>query len=236
MMGPVDSAAREVYLRAAVSVDREGWANFGYTKMPDYAGASFCRRRADRTIAFGDHKGEAVWQRVPGDYRAALRRLIVIQGDTEPASVEQQRRLGQTCRRTTISATSSRSTSRRAATSGRWSTCCTPGSAVTAEEAEALLERRSGDADRPRILGRLQRTDPGLARAVHVHLPHRPRRQVPTPLLAESAFDPLARTCRFMLTERRTTCSWASPDSPGWCSAPARSCAGTAPARCESSA
>src|SRR4029453_13900152 len=36
------------------------------------------------------------WQEVPGEYRAMLRRLVVIQGDTEPASVEQQRHLGKT--------------------------------------------------------------------------------------------------------------------------------------------
>ena len=42
------------------------------------------------------HKGEDAWQEVPGEYRAMLRRLIVTQGDTEPASVEQQRCLGKT--------------------------------------------------------------------------------------------------------------------------------------------
>jgi benzoyl-CoA 2,3-dioxygenase component B len=34
---------------------------------------------------------------VPGEHRANLRRIIVTQGDTEPASVEQQRHLGLTC-------------------------------------------------------------------------------------------------------------------------------------------
>ena len=48
----------------------------------------------DRRIGFGEHKGEPAWQKVPGEYRAELQRLIVIQGDTEPASVEQQRNLG----------------------------------------------------------------------------------------------------------------------------------------------
>ena len=33
---------------------------------------------------------------VPGEHRSTLRRLIVTQGDTEPASVEQQRLLGLT--------------------------------------------------------------------------------------------------------------------------------------------
>ena len=37
------------------------------------------------------HFGEPAWQEVPGEYRANLRRIIVTQGDTEPASVEQQR-------------------------------------------------------------------------------------------------------------------------------------------------
>src|SRR6266850_2481508 len=41
--------------------------------------------------------GPTVWQQVPGEYRSTLRRLIVTQGDTEPASVEQQRMLGHTC-------------------------------------------------------------------------------------------------------------------------------------------
>ena len=50
----------------------------------------------DRRIGFGEHKGEPAWQKVPGEYRADLQRLIVIQGDTEPASVEQQRNLGAT--------------------------------------------------------------------------------------------------------------------------------------------
>ena len=47
------------------------------------------------------------------------------------------------------------------------------------EEAEALLERRSGDENNPRILRRLQREDARLAGVLHVHLLHRPRRQVP---------------------------------------------------------
>jgi len=40
--------------------------------------------------------------------------------------------------------------------------------------------------------------------------------------LAQSGFDPLSRTCRFMLTRRRITCSSARPASAAWCSAPLR--------------
>ena len=161
-MGPVDSAAREVYLRAAVSVDREGWANFGYTKMPDYRwGVFLADADPGRTIAFGDHKGEPVWQRVPGDYRAALRRLIVIQGDTEPASVEQQRRLGQTC----PSNYDLRNLFQINVEEGRhlWAMVYLLHAHFGRdgrEEAEALLERRSGDADRPRILGAFNERTP----------------------------------------------------------------------------
>src|SRR5256884_7518619 len=66
--------------------------------MPDYRwGIFLAEPEPARAIPFGDHKGRPVWQEVPGEYRGVLRRLIVTQGDTEPASVEQQRHLGRTC-------------------------------------------------------------------------------------------------------------------------------------------
>ena len=96
-MGPDDSQNFDVYLRTAVSVDPQGWAQFGHVKMPDYRWGIFLNpAETDRKIHFGDHMGEAAWQDVPGEYRANLRRIIVTQGDTEPASVEQQRHLGLT--------------------------------------------------------------------------------------------------------------------------------------------
>jgi benzoyl-CoA 2,3-dioxygenase component B len=97
-MGPDGSQNFDVYLRTAVSVDPQGWAQFGHVKMPDYRWGIFLNpAEKDRKIHFGDHKGEDAWQDVPGEYRANLRRIIVTQGDTEPASVEQQRHLGLTC-------------------------------------------------------------------------------------------------------------------------------------------
>ena len=98
-MGPDNSQNMEVYLRTAVSVDPQGWAQFGHVKMPDYRWGIFLNpAEKDRKIHFGDHLGEDAWQDVPGEYRANLRRIIVTQGDTEPASVEQQRHLGLTVR------------------------------------------------------------------------------------------------------------------------------------------
>ena len=95
-MGPT-LPTQDVYLRTAVNVGREGWAHFGHVAMKDYRwGIFLAERDRGRQIGFGEHKGEPAWQKVPGEYRAELQRLIVIQGDTEPASVEQQRNLGAT--------------------------------------------------------------------------------------------------------------------------------------------
>ena len=87
-----------VYVRTAVSVDPEGWAHFEYVKLPEYRWGIFLADPVhDRRIGFGDFLGQPVWQEVPGEFRNQLRRLIVTQGDTEPASVEQQRWLGRRC-------------------------------------------------------------------------------------------------------------------------------------------
>ena len=202
-MGPINSLAHDVYLRTATSVDREGWANFGYTKMPDYRwGIFLADPEPDRRIAFGEHKGEAVWQEVPGEYRAALRRLIVIQGDTEPASVEQQRHLGQTC----PSLYDLRNLFQVNVEEGRhlWAMVYLLHAHFGRdgrEEAQALLQRRSGDADQPRILGAFnERTPDWLAFFMFTFFTDRDGKyQLYS--LAESAFDPLSRTARFMLTE-----------------------------------
>jgi len=87
-MGPTDFESANVYLRTAISVDAQGWAHYGTLKMPDYRWGIFLADPvADRKIGFGDQMGQPVWQQVPGEYRSTLRRLIVTQGDTEPASV-----------------------------------------------------------------------------------------------------------------------------------------------------
>ena len=69
------------------------------------------------------------------------------------------------------------------------------------EEAEALLRRRSGEADNPRILGAFnERTPDWLAFFMFTFFTDRDGK-FQLSALAESAFDPLARTTRFMLTE-----------------------------------
>ena len=157
-MGPEGSHQYDVYLRTATSVDQAGWAQFGYVKMPDYRWGIFLNpAEPDRKIGFGAHRGEPVWQEVPGEYRSNLRRIIVTQGDTEPASVEQQRHLGLTC----PSMYDLRNLFQVNVEEGRhlWAMVYLLHRYFGRdgrEEAEALLGRRSGDADNPRILGAVQ--------------------------------------------------------------------------------
>jgi len=202
-MGPEGTSTTDVYLRTAVSVEPNGWAHFDYVKMPDYRWGIFLNPvEADRTVNFGAHKGEAAWQDVPGEYRANLRRLIVTQGDTEPASVEQQRHLGLTA----PSLYDLRNLFQVNVEEGRhlWAMVYLLHAYFGRdgrEEAEALLERRSGDADNPRILGAFnERTPDWLAFFMFTYFTDRDGKfQLCS--LAESGFDPLARTTRFMLTE-----------------------------------
>jgi len=202
-MGPVGFQTRDVYLRTAVSVDAQGWARFGYLKMPDYRwGIFLAEPEAGRQIGFGDHRGQPAWQEVPGEHRGTLRRLIVTQGDTEPASVEQQRHLGRTC----PSLYDLRNIFQVNVEEGRhlWAMVYLLDAYFGRdgrEEAEALLQRRSGDRDRPRILGAFnERTPDWLSFFMFAFFTDRDGKyQLAS--LAESGFDPLSRTCRFMLTE-----------------------------------
>ncbi len=202
-MGPEKSQTMDVYLRTAISVEAKGWAHFDYVKMPDYRwGIFLAPAEAERKIAFGAHKGEAAWQEVPGEYRSTLRRIIVTQGDTEPASVEQQRHLGLTC----PSLYDLRNLFQVNVEEGRhlWAMVYLLHAHFGRdgrEEGEALLERRSGDADNPRILTAFnERTPDWLSFFMFTFITDRDGK-FQLAALAESGFDPLSRTCRFMLTE-----------------------------------
>lgn len=201
--GPEYFQDNEVYLRTAISVDKKGWAHFGSLKMPDYRWGIFLAESADdKKISFGEHRGEAVWQDVPGEYRAPLRRLIVTQGDTEPASVEQQRLLAATA----PSLLDMRNLFQVNVEEGRhlWAMVyllMAHFGRDGREEAEQLLIRQSGNEDKPRILGAFnEKTSDWLAFFMFTFFTDRDGKyQLAS--LAESAFDPLARSCQFMLTE-----------------------------------
>jgi benzoyl-CoA 2,3-dioxygenase component B len=202
-MGPVAHQDHDVYLRTAVSVGREGWANFDYVKMPDYRwGIFLADPEPGRTVGFGDRIGEPVWSEVPGEFRAELRRLIVVQGDTEPASVEQQRHLCATA----PSLYDMRNLFQINVEEGRhlWAMVYLLHAYFGRDgrdEADMLLERTSGDADNPRILGAFNEPTPDwLSFFMFTYFTDRDGKfQLAS--LAESGFDPLARTCQFMLKE-----------------------------------
>jgi benzoyl-CoA 2,3-epoxidase subunit B len=201
--GPANTANLQVYLRTAISVDRDGWANFAYVRMPEYRWGIFLTPRDEnRQIHFGDHKQAHAWQEVPGEYRSPLRRIIVTQGDTEPASVEQQRLLGATC----PSLYDLRNLFQVNVEEGRhlWAMVYLLHRYFGRdgrEEADGLLQRRSGDSNNPRILTAFnERTSHWLAFFLFTFFTDRDGK-FQLAALAESAFDPLARTTRFMLTE-----------------------------------
>lgn len=202
-MGPENTSTADVYLRTAISVEPNGWAHFDYVKMPDYRWGIFLTPSdPERKIHFGDHKGEPAWQEVPGEHRANLRRIIVTQGDTEPASVEQQRHLGLTC----PSLYDLRNLFQVNVEEGRhlWAMVYLLHRYFGRdgrEEGEALLARRSGDQDNPRILGAFnEKTPDWLSFFMFTYFTDRDGKYQ-LAALAESGFDPLSRSCKFMLTE-----------------------------------
>jgi len=202
-MGPSDFEKADVYLRTATSVDAKGWATYGAVKMPDYRwGIFLADQEPERKIGFGDQMGQPAWQQVPGEHRSTLRRLIVTQGDTEPASVEQQRLLGHLC----PSLYDLRNLFQINVEEGRhlWAMVYLLHAYFGRdgrEEAEELLARHSGDADKPRILTTFNEPiSDWLSLYCFTYFTDRDGKyQLKS--FAESGFDPLSRTCRFMLTE-----------------------------------
>jgi benzoyl-CoA 2,3-dioxygenase component B len=202
-MGPDGFQEKDIYLRTAISVDTDGWAHFDYVKMPDYRwGIFLVPPDPNAVIGFGDNYGRPAYQEVPGEFRNPLRRIIVTQGDTEPASVEQQRQLGHTC----PSLYDLRNLFQVNVEEGRhlWAMVYLLQKYFGRdgrEEAEDLLQRRSGNPDKPRILQAFnQPCDDWLNFYCFTMFTDRDGKYQLC-ALAESGFEPLARTCQFMLTE-----------------------------------
>ena len=202
-MGPDGFQNDDIWLRTAISVEPDGWAHYDYVRMPDYRWGIFLTpRNGERNVGFGDVAGEQAWNEVPGELRGILRRIIVTQADTEPASVEQQRQLGKTA----PSLYDMRNLFQVNVEEGRhlWAMVHLLHQYFGRdgrEEAEALLERRSGDPDKPRILQTFnERTDDWLSFFMFTMFTDRDGKYQ-LAALSESGFDPLARATQFMLTE-----------------------------------
>lgn len=202
-VGPQVFSNNEIFLRTAISTDAGGWANFGHVRMPEYRWGIFLADKEEgRTIPAGDHAGEPVWDEVPGEYRNVLKRIIVVQADTEPASVEQQRWLAQTA----PSLYDARNLFQVNVEEGRhlWAMVYLLHAYFGRDgrdEADELLARRAGDEDKPRILDAFNQpcSDWLTFHCFATFTDRDGKYQLGS--LQESAFDPLSRTCRFMLTE-----------------------------------
>ena len=152
----------DVYLRTAISVEPQGWAQFGYVKMPDYRWGIFLAppasrpqdrlRRAQGRAGLAGGAGRvsrepAPHHRHPGRHRTRLGRAAAAARAHRPSlydlrnlfqvNVEEGRHLWAMVYLL----------HRYFGRDGR-------------EEAEALLQRRSGDADNPRILGAFNEPTP----------------------------------------------------------------------------
>ena len=55
-LGPAAFKTNPVFLRTAIDVGQQGWANFGHVSMPEYRwGVFLAEPEKDRKIAFGEH-------------------------------------------------------------------------------------------------------------------------------------------------------------------------------------
>src|SRR5260370_40249383 len=201
-MGPDGFQGKDVWVRTAIDVGSEGWEHFDAVKRTDDRGGTFLEpAQPDAKVGFGDNFGAPAYQEVPGEFRNSLRRIIVTQGDTEPASVEQQRLLGHTA----PSLYDLRNLFQVNVEEGRhlWAMFYLLHAYFGRdgrEEAEELLERHSGDADKPRILSTFNEPiSDWLSFYVFTYFTNRDTKFQLTSL-AQSTFDPLSRTCKSILS------------------------------------
>ncbi len=201
--GPLGVREHEVYLRTPVGVDAQGWARYGFVPLTQYRWGVFqMPAKPERRALFGDIAGQPVWQSVPDEHRATLHKHLVTQGDTEPGSVEQSFRLAATA----PSLYDLRNLIQFHVEEGRhlWAMVhllFEHFGATGRDDAEGLLARRSGDGSNPRLLDAFNnRIDDWLSFFMWCFLADRDGKYQLLSV-AESAFDPLARTVQFMLTE-----------------------------------
>ena len=179
-MGPT-LPTQDVYLRTAVNVGREGWAHFGHVAMRDYRwGIFLAERDPGRRIGFGEHKGEPAWQQVPGEYRSDA-----AAADRDPgrhrarlgrAAAQPRRHRAEPVRPAQPVPGERRGRPAPVGDGVPAARLLRPRGARGGRGAAAPQLRQPGRAAHPR---RVQRGDAGLAVVLHVHLLHRPGRQVP---------------------------------------------------------
>lgn len=201
--GPQGFDAADCYLRMPVAADARGWAAYEYVKLPEFRwGVYQSAPLPERRALFGKLAGAPALSEVPGEFRATMIKLLTTQADVEPASVEQITWL-------------SRMAPSNYDLRNLFQINCEEGRHLWAmvhllvdhfgkdgeREIEGLLARRSGSAEKPRILNAFnQPIEEFLSFLFWSTLADRDGKYQLLSM-SESAFDPLARTCKFMLFE-----------------------------------
>jgi benzoyl-CoA 2,3-dioxygenase component B len=201
--GPQGFDAAQCYLRLPVAADARGWAAYDYVKLEDFRWGVFQSERVpDKPALFGRPAGKPKLDAVPAEFRGTVIKLLTTQGDTEPASVEQITYLG----RMAPSNYDLRNLFQINCEEGRhlWAMVhllCEHFGKEGEREIDGLLARRSGSAENPRILNAFNHPiEEFLSFLFWSTLADRDGKYQLLSM-SESAFDPLARTCKFMLFE-----------------------------------
>jgi benzoyl-CoA 2,3-dioxygenase component B len=201
--GPQGFDAADCYLRMPVAADARGWAAYEYVKLADFRwGVYQSQRVPERRALFGRLAGQPALAEVPGEFRATVVKLLTTQADTEPASVEQITYLG----RMAPSNYDLRNLFQINCEEGRhlWAMVhllCEHFGKDGEREIDGLLARRSGSAEKPRILNAFNHPiEEFLSFLFWSTLADRDGKYQLLSM-SESAFDPLARTAKFMLFE-----------------------------------
>jgi benzoyl-CoA 2,3-dioxygenase component B len=201
--GPAGIRDNEVYLRTPVGVDAGGWAQYGFVPLSQYRWGVFqAPAKPGRVALFGAIAGQPVWQTLPQEHRDYVRKLLITQGDTEPGSVEQSRQLALTA----PSLYDLRNLLQFSVEEGRhlWAMAHLLLEHFDDEgrdDVEGLLARRSGSKANPRILDAFNNPlQDWLSYFMWCFLADRDGKYQLLSV-SESAFDPLARSTQFMLTE-----------------------------------
>src|SRR5262245_4063191 len=94
--GPAEFLDRPMRLRVHTgAVTGTGWTAYTTLRPDEYRWGIFAAPTQQDHIAFGENRGQKVWNEVPNEYRVLLLQHICAQADVENAAVEQSRTLTQ---------------------------------------------------------------------------------------------------------------------------------------------
>jgi benzoyl-CoA 2,3-dioxygenase component B len=203
LRGPGEFLDQPMQLRQPTGqVQGNRWAEYRNMTPNQYCWGLFTAPTGQDAIAFGQHRGAPVWESVPSEYRVLLLEHIRVQGDVENAAIEQSR----TLTGSVPSQLELNNLFQFYLEEGRHTWAMVHllieyfGHDGTVE-AEALLERVSGDAHQPRLLDAFNlQTDDWLSHFMWCFLADRVGKyQIQA--VTQCAFAPLARSAKFMMFE-----------------------------------